>query len=224
MSTETIKEMLKVILAEDHNIVRNGIRMLLENEPDFEVIGEATNGREVLDLLERNIEAELILADINMPVMDGMSMLKAIRTNYPDVKVIFLSMLDNEKYVSQAFKEGASGYVFKNVSSDELIFSLKQVNSGSRYLCTELALNLLDRSLQESPVFTTAPESKIEFSQREVEVLQLIAEGLTNTEIAEKIFISKRTVEGHRQSILEKTGSKNTATLIRFAVLNGFIS
>jgi len=216
--------MLKVILAEDHNIVRNGIRMLLENEPDFEVIGEATNGREVLDLLERNIEAELILADINMPVMDGMSMLKAIRTNYPDVKVIFLSMLDNEKYVSQAFKEGASGYVFKNVSSDELIFSLKQVNSGSRYLCTELALNLLDRSLQESPVFTTAPESKIEFSQREVEVLQLIAEGLTNTEIAEKIFISKRTVEGHRQSILEKTGSKNTATLIRFAVLNGFIS
>ncbi|NQX54497.1 response regulator transcription factor [Pedobacter panaciterrae] len=216
--------MLKVILAEDHNIVRNGIRMLLENEPDFEVIGEATNGKEVLELLEGNVEAGLILADINMPVMDGMSMLKAIRTNYPDVKVIFLSMLDNEKYISQAFREGASGYVFKNVSSDELIFSLKQVHSGSRYLCTELALNLLDRSLQENPVFTTAPESKIEFSQREVEVLQLIAEGLTNTEIAEKIFISKRTVEGHRQSILEKTGSKNTATLIRFAVLNGFIS
>lgn len=216
--------MLKVILAEDHNIVRNGIRMLLENEPDFEVIGEATNGKEVLELLEGNVEAGLILADINMPVMDGMSMLKAIRRNYPDVKVIFLSMLDNEKYISQAFREGASGYVFKNVSSDELIFSLKQVNSGSRYLCTELALNLLDRSLQESPVFTTVLESNIEFSQREVEVLQLIAEGLTNTEIAEKIFISKRTVEGHRQSILEKTGSKNTATLIRFAVLNGFIS
>jgi len=216
--------MLKVILAEDHNIVRNGIRMLLENEPDFEVIGEATNGKEVLELLEGNVEAGLILADINMPIMDGMSMLRAIRVNYPNVKVIFLSMLDNEKYISQAFREGASGYVFKNVSSDELIFSLRQVNSGSRYLCTELALNLLDRSLQESPVFTTAPESKIEFSQREVEVLQLIAEGLTNTEIAEKIFISKRTVEGHRQSILEKTGSKNTATLIRFAVLNGFIS
>lgn len=216
--------MLKVILAEDHNIVRNGIRMLLENEPDFEVIGEATNGKEVLELLEGNVEAGLILADINMPIMDGMSMLRAIRVNYPNVKVIFLSMLDNEKYISQAFREGASGYVFKNVSSDELIFSLRQVNSGSRYLCTELALNLLDRSLQESPVFTTAPESNIEFSQREVEVLQLIAEGLTNTEIAEKIFISKRTVEGHRQSILEKTGSKNTATLIRFAVLNGFIS
>jgi len=224
MSTERIKKMLKVILAEDHNIVRNGIRMLLENEPDFEVIGEATNGKEVLELLEGNVEAGLILADINMPIMDGMSMLRAIRVNYPNVKVIFLSMLDNEKYISQAFREGASGYVFKNVSSDELIFSLRQVNSGSRYLCTELALNLLDRSLQESPVFTTAPESKIEFSQREVEVLQLIAEGLTNTEIAEKIFISKRTVEGHRQSILEKTGSKNTATLIRFAVLNGFIS
>jgi len=224
MSTERIKKMLKVILAEDHNIVRNGIRMLLENEPDFEVIGEATNGKEVLELLEGNVEAGLILADINMPIMDGMSMLRAIRVNYPNVKVIFLSMLDNEKYISQAFREGASGYVFKNVSSDELIFSLRQVNSGSRYLCTELALNLLDRSLQESPVFTTAPESNIEFSQREVEVLQLIAEGLTNTEIAEKIFISKRTVEGHRQSILEKTGSKNTATLIRFAVLNGFIS
>ncbi len=224
MPTEKKTKMLKVILAEDHNIVRNGIRMLLESEPDFEVSGEATNGAEVLELLKKNTEAELILADINMPQMDGITMLKAIRTNYPDIKVVFLSMLDNEKYVIQAFKEGAYGYVFKNVSSDELIFSLRQVNSGHRYLCTELALNLLDRSLQESTVFTTPLESKIDFSQREVEVLHLIAEGLTNTEIAEKIFISKRTVEGHRQSLLEKTNSKNTATLIRFAVLNGFIS
>ncbi|WP_084498251.1 response regulator transcription factor [Pedobacter sp. V48] len=216
--------MLKVILAEDHNIVRNGIRMLLDNEPDFEVIAEATNGEEVLELLDNNTEAELILADINMPVMDGMTMLKAIKLVYPEVKVVFLSMLDNEKYVTQAFREGAWGYVFKNVSSDELIFSLRQVNRGSRYLCTELALNLLDRSMQENTIFTAPMESKIDFSEREVEVLQLIAEGLTNVEIAEKIFISKRTVEGHRQSLLEKTGSKNTATLIRFAVLNGFIS
>ncbi|ETZ23028.1 hypothetical protein N824_20545 [Pedobacter sp. V48] len=224
MPTEKKTKMLKVILAEDHNIVRNGIRMLLDNEPDFEVIAEATNGEEVLELLDNNTEAELILADINMPVMDGMTMLKAIKLVYPEVKVVFLSMLDNEKYVTQAFREGAWGYVFKNVSSDELIFSLRQVNRGSRYLCTELALNLLDRSMQENTIFTAPMESKIDFSEREVEVLQLIAEGLTNVEIAEKIFISKRTVEGHRQSLLEKTGSKNTATLIRFAVLNGFIS
>jgi len=216
--------MLKVILAEDHNIVRNGIRMLLENEPDVEVIAEATNGRQVLEFLEKNTEAGLILADINMPVMDGMTMLKVIKSDYPQVKVVFLSMLDNEKYLIQAFTEGAWGYVLKNVSSQELVFSLRQVNNGSRYLCTELALNLLDRALQKNTVFTTPLESKIDFSQREVEVLQLIAEGLTNTEIAEKIFISKRTVEGHRQSLLEKTNSKNTATLIRFAVLNGFIS
>lgn len=224
MSTEKKTKMVKVILAEDHNIVRNGIRMLLENEPDFEISAEATNGQQVLDLLKKNTAAELVLADINMPLMDGITMLKAIRTGYPDIKVVFLSMLDNEKYISQAFREGAWGYVFKNVSSDELIFSLRQVNNGNRYLCTELALNLLDRSLQESRIFTTPQESNIDFSEREVEVLQLIAEGLTNTEIAEKIFISKRTVEGHRQSLLEKTGSRNTATLIRFAILNGFIS
>jgi len=224
MSIEKKTKMLKVILAEDHNIVRNGIRMLLENEPDVEVIAEATNGRQVLEFLEKNTEAGLILADINMPVMDGMTMLKVIKSDYPQVKVVFLSMLDNEKYLIQAFTEGAWGYVLKNVSSQELVFSLRQVNNGSRYLCTELALNLLDRALQKNTVFTTPLESKIDFSQREVEVLQLIAEGLTNTEIAEKIFISKRTVEGHRQSLLEKTNSKNTATLIRFAVLNGFIS
>jgi len=224
MFTEKTTKMLKVILAEDHNIVRNGIRMLLENEPDFEVIAEATNGREVLDLLEKNTAAELILADINMPVMDGIAMLKAVKASYPDIKVVFLTMLDNEKYIIQAFNEGAWGYVFKSVSSEELIFSLKQVNNGNRYLCTELALTLLDRSLQESTVFRTQPERNIDFSEREVEVLQLIAEGLTNTEIAEKIFISKRTVEGHRQSLLEKTGSRNTATLIRFAVMQGFIS
>src|SRR5690606_4644350 len=118
--------------------------------------------------------------------------------------------------------EGASGYLLKNISSDELIFAIKHVSSGNQYLCSELSIKLLER-VTKSSALTPIIDSNIEFSSREVEVLNLIAEGLTNLEMSEKLFLSKRTIEGHRQSLIEKTGSRNTAALIRFAVLNGFV-
>ncbi|AMP99245.1 Response regulator receiver protein [Pedobacter cryoconitis] len=213
--------MLSLILAEDHNIVRNGIRMLLEADKEISIAGEATNGLEVLEIIGSGIKVDIVLADINMPEMDGIALIKELKLKSPATQIVMLSMLDNDKYVSQAFSEGASGYLLKSVSADELIFSLKHVNAGGQYLCAELAMRLLNKSITTGPL--NRINDNVEYSMREIEILALIAEGLTNNEMSTKLFISKRTIEGHRQSLIEKTGAKNTAALIRYAVLSGII-
>lgn len=215
--------MLNLILAEDHNIVRNGIKMLLEADKDIRIVGEAVNGVEVLDMIAAGVQADIVMADINMPELDGISLIKELKLSSPLTRLVMLSMLDNEKYIAQAFSEGAYGYLLKNVNSDELIFSLKHIHGGGKYLCAELAIQLLDKLIHTSsmPLHQTNPQ--IDFSMREIEILHLIAEGLTNSEMSDKLFISKRTIEGHRQSLIEKTGSRNTAALIRFAVLSGIV-
>lgn len=215
--------MINVILAEDHNIVRNGIHSLLDKEPGLKVTGEAANGREVLDLLGSGVQADIILADMNMPEMTGVELIRDLRISYPAIKVIVLSMLDHEKYVYQAFVAGANGYLLKNVSADEMIFAIKHTGIGGRYLCSELSFTLLDRLIY-APEIAVNGHSAAEFSKREIEVLQLIAEGFTNTEIADKLFTSKRTVEGHRQNLIDKTQARNTAALIRHAIVNGMIN
>ncbi|MFW0717106.1 response regulator [Pedobacter sp. N23S346] len=216
--------MLKIILAEDHIIVRNGIKLILESQPDVQVIGEAGNGKEVLDLIAAGTIPDIVLTDINMPEMDGITLIRELKERSPEVKTIVLSMLDNEKYVAQAFLEGSHGYLMKNVNEDEMMFALKTVYSGTKYLCCELSQVLLNRLLISSAVQTEQTHLQIELSMREIEVLHLIAKGYTNQEMADKIFLSKRTVEGHRQSLIDKTGSKNTAALIRFAVTNGYLN
>ena len=216
--------MIQVLLAEDHNIVRNGIKMLLGSDKEIQVAGEATNGKEALDFISSNEGIDVILADINMPELDGISLIKEAHNLKPDIRVVILSMHDNDKYVSQAFQEGASGYLLKSVSADEMIFSLKHVKAGGKYLCSELSIKMLEKLSQKSVNSVSENVSNIEFSMREIEVLHLIADGLTNSEMSEKLFLSKRTIEGHRQSLIEKTGSKNTAALIRYAVLNGIIN
>ena len=215
--------MINIILAEDHNIVRNGIRSLLEKEPGLKVVGEAANGHEALNLLDSGIQADLILADMNMPEMTGVELIKQIQDAHPAVRVVVLSMLDHEKYVYQAFAAGANGYLLKNVSADEMVFAIKHVSIGGRYLCSELSFTMLDKLIY-APETVTDGQQGVEFSKREIEILQLIAEGLTNMEIAEKLFTGKRTVEGHRQNLIDKTNARNTAVLIRYAILNGIIN
>ena len=215
--------MLKILLAEDHNIVRNGIKMLLETESSIQVVGEMINGLEVLEYLDSGGRADIVLTDINMPDLDGISLTREVRNRFPEVKVVILSMHDNEKYISQAFMEGAVGYLLKNISAEELVFSLKHVEMGKKYLCAELGVNMLNKLITSGGMDQDLAPSDMEFSARELEVLHLIGEGLTNLEMADKLFISKRTVEGHRQSLLDKTGSRNTATLIRYAATTGLL-
>lgn len=215
--------MLKIILAEDHSIVRNGIAALLNAEESFEVVGEATNGAEVLELVGNQNEVDLILTDINMPQMDGIELIKEIKRIRPEIYIVVLSMLDADKYITEAFQEGADGYLLKNVNADEMIFAIKQVSLGYRYLYSELGIKLLERLIDYTTCNDSLIMDSIDLSTRELEVLNLIADGYTNFEMSEKLFLSKRTIEGHRQSLIDKTGSRNSAALIKFAVVNGLV-
>ena len=215
--------MIRVLLAEDHNIVRNGIRSLLNKQADIEVVAEATDGFEVLQKLEEGIEADLILTDINMPQLNGIALVEHLKEKQPDLKVIILSMLDHENYVMKAVNSGACGYLLKNIGEEEMMFAIRHVTSGNLYVCSELTSKIVNKLSTIPDENSKETKITVDLSRREIEILLLIAEGFTNNEIAEKLFTSRRTVEGHRQNLLEKTGARNTATLIRFAVRNGLI-
>lgn len=214
--------MIRILLAEDHNIVRNGIRYLLDKQPDILVVGEASNGLEVLHKIEE-IEVDLILTDINMPHLNGLMMLDEIRKRGNPVKVLFLSMLEHENYVIRAFTRGANGYLLKSVSEEEMMFAIRHLMAGNTYIASELTQRLISKYASAIKDAKDELKSSIKLSKREMEILLLIAEGYTNNEIADRLFTSRRTVEGHRQNLLEKTGAKNTATLIRYGVKNGII-
>lgn len=215
--------MIKIVLAEDHNIVRNGIRNLLEKEKDLKVVGEALNGQEVVDMLNAGLKADIVLADVNMPQMSGIEMSEKVSGEGERPKVVILSMLDHERYVLEAFQAGASGYLLKNISADELVFALRHIHIDGRYICSELALRFLDKLLKEPEQKPSGDEPAVQLTTREIEVLMLVADGMTNQEIADKLFTSKRTIEGNRQTLLEKTATRNTAALIRYALKSGLI-
>lgn len=215
--------MLNLLLAEDHNIVRNGLKMILEVDQQINICGEAVNGREAVEFIRQGNETDMVLADINMPELDGISMIAEIKAINPEIKIVILSTHDHENYIAKAFSAGASGYLLKNASADELLFSLKHVQSSGHYLSSELAMNLLNKSLRSTSNSSYGRKSELAFSEREIEVLRLLGEGLTNSEMSEILFISKRTIEGHRQNLLEKTSCKNTAALVRFSIQNGII-
>jgi DNA-binding NarL/FixJ family response regulator len=215
---------INIILAEDHNIVRDGIKSLLDKDPEIEVVAEAVNGKDALDKLSNGVNPDIILSDLNMPEMSGIELIGKIKELYPQIKIIVLSMLDHENYVVQAINAGADGYLLKTVNREELIFAIRHIASGGyQYICSELSIKILQKLSFFQLNTIPAVKAHIELSKRESEVLALIAEGYTNQEIADKVFTSKRTVEGHRLNLIEKTGSRNTATLIRFAIQSGLI-
>jgi len=216
--------MTRIILAEDHNIVRNGLKTILQASPDFSVVAECANGKEVIDFLDSGQEADVLLTDMNMPVMSGLELIEKLQKIVPAMGIIVLSALDHEKYVIQAFKAGAAGYLLKSVSADELHFAIKHVHASQKYMCSELSMHFLKRLLAMPDPTSFEMQGDMSFSSREVEVLQLIAEGYTNQEIADKLFTSKRTVEGHRQNMIDKTGARNTPALVKFAILSGIIT
>jgi DNA-binding NarL/FixJ family response regulator len=216
--------MIHIILAEDHQIVRNGIRALLEKEGDFGIAGEAVNGRQVIELLNSGVTADIVLADISMPEVSGIDLISLLKKSARSCKVIILSVHDHEKYVIQAFRAGAHGYLLKSIDRSELVFAIRQVHAGSQYICSALSTQLLNRLMAVPGPEVKGLSENMAFSSREVEILSLIAQGLTNQEIADKLFTSKRTVEGHRQALIDRTGARNTAALIRFALVNRIIN
>ncbi|WP_051718341.1 response regulator [Hymenobacter sp. IS2118] len=217
--------MTRILLADDHTILRDGIRALLSADADLEVVGEASNGTEILAILETT-PVDVVLMDVQMPVLDGFATVPEIRRRFPEVRVLVLTMLDHEKYVARMFEAGAMGYVLKNAAISEITYAIRTVAAGNPFLCTEIGLSLLNKAVAQSPIVGTEEggHAGVDLTARELEVLKLIAEGLTNSEISDKLFTSKRTIETHRQNIIAKTQAKNTAALIKLAVSRGFIS
>lgn len=205
--------MIKVVITDDHPSLREGINTVLSQEEDIEVIGYAVNGADLIALLNE-ITPDVVLLDINMPVMNGIDATREIKARFPSVKVIIFSQYEEKRFVKRALKEGANGYLLKSASSGELTKAIRMVMSGTIYLGEELP-NIFSESDRKKPNYFFA-----ELTAREIEILKLICDEKTTEEIAESLHISHNTVETHRGNILMKVGVKNTAGLVKWAIEN----
>lgn len=197
---------IKVFIVDDHYMVIEGIRSLLQNEKGIEWTGHATNAASCLAFLQQQ-QPDVILMDINLPDKNGIDLCKAVKEKYPTVFIVGLSTFNQQSFIHKMMDSGASGYVLKNATQEELMEAIMVVSKGKTYFSDEAAQSLQKKHSAEMPVLT----------RREKEVLELIAEGLTNHEIAGKIFVSTNTVDTHRKNLLAKLEAKNTAALIRIA-------
>ncbi|MBV5314430.1 MAG: response regulator transcription factor [Prolixibacteraceae bacterium] len=208
----------KIIIVDDHTLFRNGLRILINNMDEYQVVAEAANGKQFLDLIDKDVP-DLVLLDINMPVMDGIEAATLAHEKYPELKIITLSMYGEEDYYYKMVNAGVKGFVLKNSDIKEVKAALDVVYDGGSFFSSELLQNLVN-SLKSSP---KSKEFHAELSEREMEILILICQGLSNQEIGDKLFISKRTVDKHRANILEKSESKNTAQLVVYAIKNKLV-
>jgi DNA-binding NarL/FixJ family response regulator len=222
LMNSTENKTIKVLLVEDHDIVRQGIKALLADEPETLVIGEARHGAEALQKL-KDLSPDVVLMDLNMPVMNGLECTRQAKKEYPEVKILILSMHDNENYLIDMLEAGADGYILKNTTKEELLFAIRKIASDGVYMGPEFTLNMLAKYKASKGFTDILKHTDIKLTDREMDVLQLIAQGLTNVEMAGRLFTSVRTIETRRKKLLDKTKTTNTATLIRFAVLNGLI-
>lgn len=207
----------RIALADDHQLFRNGLKILLGAFPDFEVTVEASNGSELLRALEL-YKTDIVLMDISMPEMDGVEATSRITTRYPDMKVIALSMYGEEEYYYRMVDAGAKGFILKDSDINDVREAIMAVSKGGNYFSQELLYHVIRKiKSREQEVKSSS------LSKREKEILLKICEGLSNHEIADALFISKRTVDKHRANLLAKTNSKNTASLILYAIKHRII-
>ena len=206
---------VKVILVDDHNLFRNGLKLLLSGNDNIKVVAEASDGSELLSQLE-NIQADVILIDIEMPVMNGIEASRIALEKYPDLKIISLSMYGEEEYYYRMIDAGVKGFILKNSDITEVIKAINTVMQGGTYFSSEVLYNVV----KNIKIVGKTPGNVAAISEREKEVLEQICKGLSNQEIADTLFISKRTVEKHRASLLSKTNTKNTAQLVMYAIEN----
>jgi DNA-binding NarL/FixJ family response regulator len=208
--------MIRTVIAEDHRMVREGIRILLEKAGDIEIVGEASNGQEAI-LMTRKLSPDVLIMDIMMPIMNGIQAVENIRDLNLPVHVLLLSMYSDAGLVYQALQYGVKGYVLKSSVSDELILAVRALSNGDTYLSSPISEILVERAINpQSDSRKDDPLSSL--SPREKEILQLVAEEYTSAEIAEILFISEKTVEKHRGNLMEKLNVRNIAGLVRFAI------
>lgn len=212
--------MTTIILADDHHVVRQGLRALLEGEPDFRIVGEAADGREAVQLVDR-LQPEVLVLDLMMPSLSGLEVTRQVRRRSPQTRIVILSMYANVGYVQEALKNGAVGYVLKKSTGDELVQAVRQVLTGRRYLSPPLSEAEIESFTKKKAASHTTPYDLLTTRQREV--LHLVVEGHTNAEIGLRLVVSPRTVEFHRAELMRKLGARTQADLIRLALQRGIL-
>ena len=214
---------IRVALVDDHQIVRDGIKALLENAPNIEVVGEANTANGLLDKLDE-ISPNIVIVDISLPDISGIELTKQIINSHNEIKVIVLSMHTTQEFIFNAIKSGAKGYLPKNITREEWIESICQVNAGKEYFSQEISEIILKNYLKQVKNPERTPETQEQqLTSRESEILKLVAEGFSNQLIADKLFISVRTVESHKNHIMQKLELTTTVELVKYALKNRII-
>lgn len=211
--------MIRILVADDHQLMIDGIKTTLAGIVDFTIVAEANNGFQVMEKLDAGAEVDVILMDINMPGQDGLVCTKEVKKKYPDIKIIALSQYDEKRFVKRMVKNGASGYLLKDSGKDILEKAIRTVCSGEHYFSEKLSMRLISQELKTEDTKSLFPK----LTDRELEVLNLIGKEFSSQEIADRLFISFHTVESHRANLMYKAGVKNTAGLIRWAVENDLL-
>lgn len=205
---------IKVLIADDHHLFIDGIRSILNHELDISIIAEASNGLEMIKLLESGVKPDVILTDIRMPVMDGVAATRVIAKNYPEIPVLALTMFDQSVDVYEMIDAGAHGYITKEIKKEELIRAIHTVVGGKTYFSGKLPVDLSELDKIDGS------DRNIELTRREIEILQLVVKGRTTLEIAQQLKVSKFTIDTHRKNIHKKLNIKTTAGLISYALKN----
>jgi DNA-binding NarL/FixJ family response regulator len=211
--------MVNILIADDHQLLIDGIKSTLADVEDIHVVAEANNGYQVLEKLGSGIGVDIILMDINMPKLDGLNCTKMVHKDFPHIRIIALSQFNERRFVKQMVKNGASGYLLKDVGKDELVRAIRAVINGENYYFDQGSFRSVNAELKAEDTSSLFPR----LSERECEILKLIGEEMSSQDIADKLAISLHTVENHRANLINKAGVKNTAGLIRWAVENDLI-
>ncbi len=214
---------IRILLADDHAVLRAGLRALLDGQPDMEVVGEAADGQEALDKA-RALQPDVVLLDLTMPGVDGLEALRQIRDLSPSARVLVLTMHDDRRYLRQALNSGASGYVLKRAAEAELLSAIRAVQAGGTYLHPDHARAMLDGMVNKRRGGRESDDRYELLSPREREVLRLIALGHTNAQVGEMLFISTKTVETYKARLMQKLGLRGRAALVRYALQRGLLS
>ncbi len=210
--------MIRIILADDHQIVLDGLKMLIHEEENIHLVGEAINGKEVISILERE-SVDIAVLDVEMPVMNGIEASEIIQERFPNTKILILTMYNDQTFIRKLIEIGASGYILKNKGKEELVEAIKDIDNGKTYFGREVT-NTLISGIQT--VVKNKPKKEIPLTKREVDVVKLIADGMSTPQIADTLFIAHSTVETHRRNLIDKTGVPNSKALIKWAIRNGY--
>lgn len=213
---------IRLVIADDHEIFRDGLSLMLSKQDNIQLAGQAENGRELISLVNE-VRPDVIMTDVKMPVMDGIEATRTLLAQFPELKIIALSMFDEENLIVDMLEAGAKGYLLKNADKQEILEAIHSVYEDKNYYChhTSSKLASLISKSKFNPYRKKEPAA---FTEREVEIIRFICQQLTAQEIADKVFLSKRTVEGHRTRILEKMNVKNTAGVVIYALKHRIVS